>query len=135
MDLYNRIGGQTRIQALVNEFYDVMEREAYTRPLRDVHPQKLHSSRRGLTKYLCQWFGGPALYGEAYINAEWLELRHRRLDLTAEEQQQWLYCMNQATLNLDLDEQLRENVVATCATMIDAMVRHRNSRKTDENRS
>ncbi len=110
---------------LADEFYDVMESDPTIQELRDIHPGKLHSSRKALYKFMAQWFGGPALFGEQYVNATWLELRHRRFDLSNRQKEQWLYCMNKAMTNLAYEDELRSLMYVRFSELIKLMQRER----------
>ena len=97
--LFERAGGLSTTRALADEFFNVMESDAKAKRLLELHPDNLHMSRLKLYKFLTQWFGGPELFGRQYVNAEWLELKHRRLNFNEDEKNQWLYCMNTAMKN------------------------------------
>lgn len=119
--LFERIGGLSATRALADEFYNVMEKNVCAQRLLEMHPKKLAVSRVKLYKFLTQWFGGPELFGKQYVNVEWLELKHRRLNFNEDEKNQWLHCMNTAMNNLDIKSQQKEEVMSLFANMIDAM--------------
>ena len=89
--LYERIGGQSRLAALANQFYDVMQRDEIASTVLHLHPRDLTRSRKRLEYFLCEWFGGPKLFGEPYVNADWLKLRHRHLNIGVEERDKWMH--------------------------------------------
>ena len=101
LTLFERIGGLPATRALADEFYNVMETDSRSEKILSLHPKNLYMSRLKLYKFLTQWFGGPALFGEQYVNARWLELKHRRFNFTEDEKDQWLYCMDIAMNNLN----------------------------------
>lgn len=119
--LFERLGGLSATRALANEFYDVMQTDVKAQKLLDMHPKKLFMTRISLYKFLTQWFGGPELFGKQYVNAEWLELKHRRLNFNEDEKNQWLYCMNTAMNNLSLKPELKDEIMTLFKSMIDAM--------------
>lgn len=119
--LFEKMGGLPATRTIANEFYDVMDKEEGTRKLLEMHPKKLVMSRHKLYKFLTQWFGGPKLFGEQYVNAEWLELKHRRLNFNEDEKNQWLYCMNTVMGNLGFESELKEEIMTTFRQMIAAM--------------
>ena len=108
--LYDRIGGQSRLAALANQFYDVMERDEFAKTVLTMHPDDLTRSRKRLEYFLCEWFGGPKLFGEAYVNADWLKNRHKHLNIGIEERDQWMHCMTTAMKELEFDSLLQEEL-------------------------
>jgi hemoglobin len=110
--LFDRIGGHTEINRLANCFYDVMERDVFARTVLQMHPDDLTRSRKRLENFLCEWFGGPKLFGEQYVNPDWLKLRHKHLNIGLEERDQWLYCMKTAMQELNYDQQLQHDLNA-----------------------
>ena len=111
--LFDRIGGHTEINRLANRFYDVMERDLLARTVLQMHPDDLTRSRKRLENYLCEWFGGPKLFGEQYVNPDWLKLRHKHLNIGLDERDQWLYCMKTAMQELNYDQQLQHDLNAS----------------------
>ena len=108
--LYRRIGGRTQLAALANRFYDVMERDKSATTVLHLHPSDLTRSRKRLEHFLCEWFGGPKLFGEPYVNADWLKLRHKHLNIGLEERDQWMHCMATAMRELEFDPLLQEEL-------------------------
>ena len=108
--LYERVGGQTQLAKLANRFYDVMMRDEVASTVLHLHPKDLTRSRKRLEHYLCEWFGGPKLFGEHYVNAEWIKLRHKHLDIGMDERNQWMHCMTTAMRELNIDEALQQEL-------------------------
>ena len=108
--LFSRIGGQTAVTQLANQFYDVMQRDDFARTVLDMHPDDLTRSRQRLAHYLCEWFGGPKLFGEKYVNPDWLKLRHKHLNIGVDARDQWMHCMTTAMRELNYDTQLQEEL-------------------------
>ena len=108
--LYARIGGQTAVFKLADQFYKVMQREAELLDLLAMHPHKLARSRKKLAQYLYQWFGGPSLFGENHMSAQWMRQRHQHLQIGFEERDQWLRCMHLAMQDLGYDDALRHSL-------------------------
>ena len=108
--LYERVGGQTQLAKLANRFYDVMMRDQVASTVLNMHPDDLTRSRKRLEHYLCEWFGGPKLFGEPYVNAEWIKLRHKHLDIGLDERNQWMHCMTTAMRELDFDPSLQQEL-------------------------
>lgn len=108
--LYERIGGQTEVTKLAHLFYDVMQRDAFANDVLNMHPDDLTRSRKRLANYLCEWFGGPKLFGEQYVNPEWLKRRHQHLNIGVDARDQWMHCMTTAMSELNFDGQLQEEL-------------------------
>ncbi len=108
--LFDRMGGQGAVFQLANRFYDVMQRDDVARDVLDMHPDDLTRSRKRLAHYLCEWFGGPKLFGEPYVNPTWLKQRHIHLDIGIEARDQWMHCMLTAMNELNYEEQLSQEL-------------------------
>ena len=108
--LYDRVGGQTQIAKLANHFYDVMMRDEIASTVLNLHPKDLRWSRKRLEYFLCEWTGGPKLFGEQYVNPDWIKLRHRHLNIGSEERNQWMYCMTTAMRELEYEPSLQEEL-------------------------
>lgn len=107
--LYQEIGGAEVIRALVNRFYDLMEASAEAAGIRQLHPADLQGSRDKLFMFLVGWMGGPPIYVEKYGHPR-LRARHLPFPIGATERDQWLNCMKQAMVDLQLDERLRSQL-------------------------
>ena len=77
---YEWIGGEERIKALVERFYDLMDLEPAYTALRTAHAGALDNARQRLFWFLCGWMGGPQQTGGSSIGIN--------------ERDQWLACMN-----------------------------------------
>ena len=63
---YEWIGGEERIKALVERFYDLMDLEPAYAALRAVHGSSLANARQRTFWFLCGWMGGPQHYTERF---------------------------------------------------------------------
>lgn len=88
------MGGEAGVAALVEAFYDNMERFEEARTIRDMHPD-LALAREKLTVFLIGWLGGPRRYAK-----RWGQIRippaHAHLTIDEAEHDQWLLCMDAA---------------------------------------
>ena len=99
------IGGEPRVQALVDRFYDLMELEpAYAR-LRAVHGPSLENARQRLFWFLCGWLGGPQHYTDRFGHPM-LRARHLPFTIGIRERDQWMACMAQAMREGSMDPDL-----------------------------
>jgi hemoglobin len=100
------IGGEERVKALVERFYDLMDLETdYTR-LREVHGESLDNARQKTFMFLCGWMGGPQYYTEKFGHPR-LRMRHMHVHIGILERDQWLACMDRAMGETGVDETLR----------------------------
>lgn len=102
---YEWVGGEARVRALVDRFYDLMDLEAGYAELRAVHGDSLDSARDKLFWFLSGWLGGPDLYIERFGHPR-LRARHMPFRIGIRERDQWLACMGQAMREVALDPEL-----------------------------
>ena len=100
------IGGEAKVHALVERFYDLMDLEPAYKELRAVHGSDLASARQKLFWFLSGWLGGPQHYIERFGHPR-LRARHMPFKIGLVERDQWLACMDQAMGEVGLDEELR----------------------------
>ena len=104
--IYEWIGGESHVKALVERFYDLMDLEpAYAR-LREVHGPSLDNARLKTFWFLCGWMGGPQYYTEKFGHPR-LRMRHMHVPISILERDQWLSCMDRAMGETGVDETLR----------------------------
>jgi hemoglobin len=106
--LFDLLGGEpdatNQIRAIVEAFYDVMDKDEKAKKIRQMHPEDLTSSREKLFMFLSGWTGGPQLYIERYGHP-FLRRRHLPFNIGEEERDQWIYCMTKGMLNLKMEEE------------------------------
>ena len=100
------IGGEGRVLALVERFYDLMDLEPAYKDLRAVHGTELARARQHLFWFLCGWLGGPQHYTDRFGHPR-LRMRHMPFKIGIRERDQWLACMDQAMGEVGVDEALR----------------------------
>ena len=103
------IGGEDRVRALVDRFYDLMDIEPGYRVLRASHGSTLDGARDKLFWFLCGWLGGPDHYQQRFGHPR-LRMRHMPFSIGIEERDQWLACMAQAMTETGVDPALRERL-------------------------
>ncbi len=89
---YEAIGGDDRVRALVETFYDHMDGDASFAVIRALHPADLGRSRDKLYEFLSGWLGGPPLYQQKYGHPR-LRGRHMPFPIGDAERDLWLACM------------------------------------------
>jgi hemoglobin len=103
------IGGEGRVKALTDRFYDLMDLEPAYAELRAVHGHDLVGAREKLFWFLCGWLGGPQHYTDRFGHPM-LRARHMPFKIGILERDQWLACMDQAMGETGVDETLRQRL-------------------------
>ena len=103
------IGGEAKVHALVERFYDLMEIEPKYKELRAAHGTELERARQNLFWFLCGWLGGPQHYTDRFGHPR-LRMRHMPFKIGIVERDQWLACMDQAMGETGIDPVLRERL-------------------------
>ncbi len=93
--LYEQLGGDAEVRALVDRFYDAMETLPQAATIRAMHPNNLSSSRLKLYEFLSGWLGGPQLYIEKRGHPR-LRARHMPFAIGDAEAAAWMLCMADA---------------------------------------
>lgn len=93
--LYELLGGETGVHALVDRFYDLMDSAPEAKDIRALHAASLKQSREKLFMFLSGWSGGPPLYIEKHGHPR-LRQRHMPFAIGERERDQWLWCMDRA---------------------------------------
>lgn len=103
---YQLMGEKAGIDKLVNDFYDIMDSAPEAKNCRDLHGDDLLSSREKLKLFLTQWLGGPLDYSDLYGHPR-MRMRHMKFKIGQIEVDEWLWCMNHALNQQNLNEELR----------------------------
>jgi hemoglobin len=90
--LFEKVGGEPFFEQLVNVFYDAVEVDATLRPM---YPEDLTESRRHLTLFFMQYWGGPRTYQEQRGHPR-LRMRHAPFRVTKSARDAWLVAMGGA---------------------------------------
>ena len=105
------IGGEDKVRALVDRFYDLMDLEPAYAHLRSVHGNTLENARQRLFWFLCGWLGGPQHYtdrfGHPMLRARHLPRSIGGHSIGIRERDEWLACMDQAMGETGVPEALR----------------------------
>jgi hemoglobin len=86
---FDWMGGEERIRAMVDRFYDLMDIEPGYAALRAAHGSTLDNARQRLFWFLCGWMGGPQHYTEQFGHPR-LRARHMPFAIGILERDQWL---------------------------------------------
>lgn len=118
--LYDLMGGDAGVHALVERFYRVMDEDPAFERIRHLHPADLAHSKEKLYLFLSGWMGGPPLYVEKYGHPM-LRRRHMPFPIGSVERDQWMQCMTRALQDSPLAPDLRERLVAAFFNTADFM--------------
>ena len=120
LSLYEMLGGETGLRSLVDRFYDLMDSSPEAETIRAFHARSLKQSREKLFMFLSGWSGGPQLYIERFGHPR-LRMRHMPFSIGAVERDQWLWCMNKALDESQLDSRVVDYLKARFAETADFM--------------
>ena len=117
---FERVGGQSTVDRLVDAFYERMDHLPEARVIRAMHGADLAPIRRLLKKYLGEWLGGPREYSTERGHPM-LRARHLRFPIGLAERDAWLLCMNGALDDTVRDLEAREHIRAALTNLADWM--------------
>jgi hemoglobin len=103
------LGGEERVRALTDRFYDLMDLEPAYKELRAAHGTELTQAREKLFMFLCGWLGGPSYYTDQFGHPR-LRMRHMPFAIGIKERDQWVACMDQAMTETHVPIELRERL-------------------------
>jgi hemoglobin len=103
------LGGEERVRALTDRFYDLMDLEPAYKELRAAHGTELTQAREKLFMFLCGWLGGPSYYTDRFGHPR-LRMRHMPFAIGIKERDQWVACMDQAMAETHVPTELRERL-------------------------
>ena len=87
--VFDLVGGQPFFDALVESFYERVERDPL---LRRLYPEDLAPGKRGLALFLGQYWGGPSAYSDEKGHPR-LRMRHAPFAIGQAERDMWLTAM------------------------------------------
>lgn len=90
--LYEQVGGEEFFERLVDGFYRGVEHDDL---LRAMYPTDLTESKRHLTLFLIQYWGGPSTYAQERGHPR-LRMRHAPFRITKQARDAWITAMNAA---------------------------------------
>jgi hemoglobin len=105
--LYDTAGGMPFFETLVDAFYEGVATDAV---LRSLYPDDLADSRRHLSLFLAQYWGGPQTYNEERGHPR-LRLRHMPFRIGPAERDRWLVHMAAAVERTTDSESVRATLM------------------------
>ncbi len=118
--LYQLIGGETGLRSLVDRFYELMDSSPEAAKIRAFHAKSLKQSREKLFMFLSGWSGGPPLYVEKFGHPR-LRMRHMPFSIGTVERDEWLWCMNKALDESQIDPRVVQFLKTRFAETADFM--------------
>jgi hemoglobin len=122
--LYELVGGEAGLRKLVERFYDIIDSSPEAAQIRALHPKSLRQSREKFFMFLSGWMGGPQLYVEKFGHPR-LRMRHMPFSIGVIERDQWVWCMNKALDESDIDAGVVEYLKARLAETADFLINQR----------
>ena len=118
VSLFQLIGGEDGLKSLVERFYDIIDSAPKASRLRALHPKSLKQSREKFFMFLSGWTGGPQLYVEKFGHPR-LRMRHMPFSIGIVERDQWIWCMNKALDESNIDARVVEYLKSRFAETAD----------------
>lgn len=117
---YDWLGGELRVKALTDRFYDLMDLEPKYAQLRATHGASLDDAREKLFMFLSGWLGGPPLYMQTHGHPK-LRARHLPFKVGTVERDQWVACMAQAMKEINVPTALYDRLIQSFYNTADWM--------------
>jgi len=111
---FQAAGGEPGIQALVEDFYTIMDGWPPAAEIRAMHPEDLAISKDKLARFLSGWLGGPKRYQQKYGSIR-IPVAHQHLAIGYAERDAWLACMAQAVAKQDYAPTFKQYLLAQLA--------------------
>jgi hemoglobin len=119
--VYDRVGGLDAFETLVEAFYRRVEEDPLLRP---IYPDDLEPGKRGLARFLAQYFGGGDLYSREKGHPR-LRMRHAPFAVTPEAALRWATLMSEAIreqrFDADVERVLVTYVAQATPTLVNAL--------------
>ncbi len=105
--MYELLGAEAGIRAVVDRFYELMDTDAVFGPIRTMHQPDLSPMRQGLYEFLSGWLGGPPLYIQR-TGSPCLTGAHAPFSIDEEARDLWVLCMARAMADAGVELKYRE---------------------------
>jgi hemoglobin len=116
--IYDQIGGLPIFTAIVDAFYEGVAQDEVLRPL---YPEDLTDSRRHLTMFLSQYFGGARDY-DAERGHPRLRMRHAHFEVGERERDAWVKHMLAAIDSVNMPEPSKTTIVNYMLSTADFLI-------------
>lgn len=119
--LYEQIGGESGVRAVVERFYDLMEEDPRYAALRAMHEADLFPMRVSLSQFLSAWLGGPRTWFEQRPGV-CIMSAHRRMGIGRETAAQWVHAMSRAMVESRIEPAVGAQMQQSFLRMAGAMI-------------
>jgi len=120
--IYELIGGETTLKALVHRFYEIMDVLPEAKGIREMHTDLARAEEK-LFFFLSGWLGGPNLFVEKHGHPK-LRARHLPFKIDKSERDQWMLCMVQAFDDVGIKEPVSTELLHSLLNLADHMRNH-----------
>jgi hemoglobin len=118
LSVHDSVGGEAFFVALVDRFYDRVEKDPVLQPL---YPGDTTASRAHLAGFLVQYWGGPTTYSEQRGHPR-LRMRHAGFSVGAAERNAWYQAMRDSVCEAGLDVELETKLLDYFAMAADHLI-------------
>ncbi|MNP53717.1 Group 2 truncated hemoglobin YjbI [compost metagenome] len=105
--IYDNLGGEQALRALVESFYPKVQSDPLLSPL---FPADINPVKEKQFMFLSQFFGGPTLYSDEFGHPM-MRARHLPFPITEQHGRAWLKCMGEALTEIGVTEPLKGFVI------------------------
>jgi hemoglobin len=112
--MIDRIGGEPKVQLLVNHFYDLIETLPQGAAIMEMHLKGhgLSHVRPEQFNFLCGFFGGRRYYHELHGHMNLREI-HAHVEIRLQDAEDWLAVMDRAMVETGVADRERAEIMAT----------------------
>jgi hemoglobin len=102
--LFEAAGGTATFERIIDNFYNRVQLDAILRPM---YPADLSESKRTMTLFLIQYWGGPGTYSQERGHPR-LRMRHAPFSIGQVERDAWMSCMTAAVQDEKLAPEIQD---------------------------
>ena len=112
--MIEQIGGEDKVQLLVEHFYDLIETLPQGRAIMEMHLKGhgLSHVRPAQFAFLCGFFGGRRYYEERHGHMNLREI-HAHVEIRSEDAENWLAVMDLAMQDTGVPDPQRSQILST----------------------
>lgn len=103
---FEAIGGERKIEELVEEFYQKVKQHPDLAP---IFPDDLTETARKQKQFLTQFLGGPPAYSQEHGHPM-LRARHLPFEITPKRAEAWLSCLHDALNKININTEVRDYI-------------------------
>ncbi|MDF2439968.1 MAG: hemoglobin [Abditibacteriota bacterium] len=102
--LFEAAGGTATFERIIDNFYNRVQLDAILRPM---YQADLSESKRTMTLFLIQYWGGPGTYSQERGHPR-LRMRHAPFSIGQVERDAWMSCMTAAVQDEKLAPEIQD---------------------------